>query len=235
MRKKPESKVYANVEYKHSVYIDCVKRILDIFVAVVGGIVAIPLLLVISIITFFDVGFPIIFKQERVGKGGKSFTMYKFRNMTNECDENGELLPPQDRVTKIGKVIRATSLDELPQIWNILKGDMSVIGPRPYPPEYVSCYTKEQLRRLSVKPGLECPAYKKENTPKTWDDQFNNDVWYVDHCSFLVDFHQCFRLVHMVFDFKNSTKNRRIDGGREDPIPLSERQEVAEKLIEINN
>ena len=162
MSKKTEAKYYSNVKCKHSFYIDYIKRLLDIIVAILGGIVAIPLLLVISIITFFDVGFPIILKQERVGKGGKAFTLYKFRNMTNETDENGELLPPQDRVTKVGKIIRATSLDELPQIWNILKGDMSVIGPRPYPPEYVPCYNEEQMRRLSVKPGLECPAYKKE-------------------------------------------------------------------------
>lgn len=201
----PQSEIEPRtVELKHSFYIDVVKRALDIIIVLCASVVAVPVLLIVALITLFDVGSPVLFKQVRIGRGGKPFVIYKFRNMTNERDENGNLLPPEQRVTKLGKIIRATSMDELPQLYNILKGDMSIIGPRPLLPEYLPRYTEEHMRRHSVRPGLECPMYEKLDHFWSWDEQFGNDVWYVDHCSLKVDIHQCFRIVQMVLDRKDN-------------------------------
>ena len=159
---------------------------------------------IIAVITFFDVGAPVIFKQTRIGKDCKPFTIVKFKNMTDERDENGELLLAEYRVTKIGKKIRQTSLDELPQLFLILKGDMSIIGPRPLLPEYLCRYDSRQIMRHAVRPGLECPTYFPMDHVWSWEEQFENDVWYVENCSLKVDIHLCFRVIQMVFDRKGS-------------------------------
>lgn len=205
-RKAPASTAVEPREVKlnHSFYIDYVKRAIDILLVLLTSVVSVPIILIVAIITFFDVGRPVFFKQTRIGRGCKPFTIYKFRNMNNKRDAQGKLLPPEQRVTKIGKIIRATSMDELPQLWNILKGDMSIIGPRPLLPQYLPRYTEEHLRRHCVRPGLECPTYDRQNHMWSWDEQFENDVWYADHCSLRVDIHQCFRLVQMVFDRKHT-------------------------------
>ena len=194
-------------------YISFVKRFLDIVFSFLGIIILLPLFLILHIIVLIDVGFPIIFKQERIGINCKSFTIYKYRNMTFERDENGNLLPGKDRITKFGKIFRASSLDELPQLFNILLGHMSFIGPRPLPPEYLPLYSKEHLKRHNIKPGLECPQWKKLDHFRSWPEQFDNDVWYAEHCSFWVDVAMVFKLFSMVFH-KNPDK---ASDRREDP------------------
>lgn len=188
------------------------KRFFDIFFSLIGIVIALPLFVIFHIAVLIDVGFPIIFKQVRIGVGCRPFVLYKYRNMTNETDENGVLLPGEKRITKFGKIFRATSLDEIPQLFNILKGDMSFIGPRPLPDYYLPLYSKKHLARHNVKPGLECPQWKKIDHFRTWPEQFDNDVWYAEHCSLWVDIVMIFKLVAMVFA-KNPDKatDRRPD------------------------
>lgn len=170
-----------------SFYSRYVKRCLDVTVALVALIITFPINLVIAIVTYFDVGSPIFFKQTRVGKDGKDFIILKFRNMKNTVDEKGELLPPEQRVTEWGKFVRKTSLDELLNFLSILRGDMSLIGPRPLPSVYVERYSKRHRARLAVRPGLECPPRHLGTTVWTWNDQLENDVWYVENLSFKTD------------------------------------------------
>lgn len=155
--------------------------------------------------TLKDVGRPILFEQKRVGKDGREFTLIKFRNMTNERDERGELLPPSQRVTKFGKLMRKTSLDELLNFWSVFKGDMSLIGPRPLVPEYTSRYSKRHKMRLAVRPGLECPPRELSDHAWTWQEQFENDIWYVEHVSFATDCRMFLNLVRFALDRKNSS------------------------------
>ena len=163
------------------------KRWLDVIIALLAMIVSSPILLLVIIITYFDVGRPVIFRQYRIGKGGKLFVIYKLRNMNNKTDENGILLPADQRVTKVGKFIRKTSADELPQLLNILKGDMSVIGPRPLLPHYLERYTEHDAYRHAIRPGLECPPLHPVDHQISWEEQFDNDVEYVEKCSFPLD------------------------------------------------
>lgn len=176
------------------------KRILDILISGLVLIIVFPINLFIGIITFFDVGYPIFFRQERVGKNGKLFYIIKFRNMKNVYDERGELLPAKQRVTKFGSLMRKTSLDELLNFWSILKGDMSIIGPRPLVPEYYHRWSKRHLTRLSVRPGLECPPRKLDGHVWTWQEQFENDVWYVENISFKTDLKMLYNLFCFAVD-----------------------------------
>ena len=198
---------------RRTFYTVFVKRMFDIVLSFLGIIILLPVYLILHICVLIDVGFPIIFRQERIGYRCKPFTIYKYRNMTEEKDENGNLLPGNQRITKFGKLFRASSLDELPQLFNILKGDMSFIGPRPLPPGYLPAYTQDQLKRHNIKPGLECPQWKKLDHFRTWPEQFDNDVWYAEHCSFGVDIAMIFKLIGMVFH-KNPDK---ANDKREDP------------------
>lgn len=188
------------VKIKTTFYTKYIKRIIDVIVSSVALIVVAPINLLIGVITLFDVGWPIIFFQKRVGKDGKLFTIIKFRNMTNEKDENGDLLPPYKRVTKFGGFVRKTSLDELLNFWSIFVGDMSVIGPRPLDPLYESRYSDRHKQRVAVKPGLECPLIEPGNERKTWGDQFDNDIYYVENISFSTDMKMIVGLFKMVFD-----------------------------------
>lgn len=180
------------------------KRILDVLVSLIMLIVTFPINLVIGVVTLFDVGRPLFFKQQRVGKNGELFTIIKFRNMRETKDENGELLPPAQRVTKWGRIVRKTSLDELLNFWSILKGDMSVIGPRPLPPEYTIRYNKRHKCRLMMRPGLECPPREPLDHVWTWQEQLDNDVWYVENVSFKNDLKMCVRLVQFALDRKSA-------------------------------
>jgi len=139
------------------------------------------------------------FTQERPGQYGKIFKVIKFKTMTDERDENGDLLPDEKRLTKIGKFIRSTSVDELPQLFNVLKGDMSLIGPRPLLPQYLPLYSKEQARRHEVRPGITGWAQVNGRNAISWTKKFELDVWYVDHCSFLLDLKIIFLTVKKVF------------------------------------
>lgn len=187
---------------KHVFYIKYVKRGIDIVVSALALIITLPINLIIGIITFFDVGTPIFFSQTRVGKNGKPFQLIKFRNMRNTTDENGELLHASLRVTKFGKFVRKTSLDELLNFWSILKGDMSLIGPRPLVPEYVSRYNVRHYQRLSVRPGLECPPRNRATILENWQEQFENDIWYVENVSFKTDCKMIIMLFRFAFDKK---------------------------------
>lgn len=190
---------------QNTIYTNIIKRIIDVVISMIALILTLPVNLIIGIITYFDVGRPIFFKQQRAGKNGKIFYIIKFRNMKNTRDERGELLPPEQRVTRFGKFVRKTSLDELLNFWSILKGDMSLIGPRPLVPEYVHRYSNRHRMRLAVRPGLECPPRRQMNHIWSWQEQFENDVWYVEHVSFIVDCLMVIRLFQFALNRKNSS------------------------------
>ena len=198
------NKLHAAVKPSRTLYSRYIKRGIDIVVAVGALVITLPINAVAAVITLKDVGRPILFKQVRVGKDGKEFTLIKFRNMTDERDERGELLPPSKRVTRFGKFMRKTSLDELLNFWSILKGDMSLIGPRPLVPEYTHRYSNRHRMRLAVRPGLECPPRSLSDYVWTWQEQFENDVWYVEHVSFITDCVMLLNLVRFAFDKKSS-------------------------------
>lgn len=164
-----------------------IKRILDIVSSLLAIIILSPLLAVTAVLVKTKLGSPVLFKQERPGKDEKIFTLMKFRTMTDERDENGELLPDEVRLTKFGKLLRSTSIDELPELFNILKGDMSVIGPRPLLVEYIPRYNEHQHRRHEVRPGLSGWAQVNGRNTVSWEDKFNMDVHYVDNYSFAMD------------------------------------------------
>ena len=164
-----------------------IKRILDIISSLLAIIILSPLLAVTAVLVKTKLGSPVLFKQERPGKDEKIFTLMKFRTMTDERDENGELLPDEVRLTKFGKLLRSTSIDELPELFNILKGDMSVIGPRPLLVEYIPRYNEHQHRRHEVRPGLSGWAQVNGRNTVSWEDKFDMDVHYVDNYSFAMD------------------------------------------------
>lgn len=176
------------------------KRLID-FIVVFGVLVIIwPILLIMTLwLHFANRGAGAFFTQERPGQYGKIFKVIKFKTMTDERDENGDLLPDEKRLTKIGKFIRSTSVDELPQLFNVLKGDMSLIGPRPLLPQYLPLYSKEQARRHEVRPGIMGWAQVNGRNAISWTKKFELDVWYVDHCSFLLDLKIIFLTVKKVF------------------------------------
>lgn len=176
------------------------KRLID-FIIVFGVLVIIwPILLIMTLwLHFGNRGAGAFFTQERPGQYGKIFKVIKFKTMTDERDENGDLLPDEKRLTKIGKFIRSTSVDELPQLFNVLKGDMSLIGPRPLLPQYLPLYSKEQARRHEVRPGITGWAQVNGRNAISWTKKFELDVWYVDHCSFLLDLKIIFLTVKKVF------------------------------------
>ncbi len=163
------------------------KRALDYIISLFALILLSPLLLSIAILVRINIGSPVLFKQKRPGRNEKIFTLYKFRTMTDECDKNGELLPDELRLTKFGKWLRSTSLDELPELFNILKGDMSLVGPRPLLVEYLPLYNEEQRRRHEVRPGLTGFAQINGRNAISWEEKFRFDLQYVDNITFLQD------------------------------------------------
>ena len=164
-----------------------IKRFFDIFSSLIAIINLSPVLIVTAILVRTKLGSPVLFKQERPGKDEKIFTLMKFRTMTEERDENGEFLPDEVRLTKFGKFLRSTSIDELPELFNILKGDMSVIGPRPLLVRYLPRYNEHQHRRHEVRPGLSGWAQVNGRNTVSWEDKFNMDVEYVENYSMLMD------------------------------------------------
>ena len=175
------------VQTKQGIYARYIKRILDILLSGCALIVLSPVLLIVAVLVRTKLGSPVIFCQERPGKDEKIFKMYKFRSMTDARDENGELLPDELRLTKFGRALRATSLDELPELWNIFKGDMSIVGPRPLLVKYLPRYNAEQRHRHDVRPGLTGLAQVNGRNALRWEDRFAYDVDYVDHISFALD------------------------------------------------
>lgn len=164
------------------------KRFLDFWIALIALICLSPVLLVVTIwLHFANKGAGAFFLQERPGKDAKIFKIIKFKTMTDEKDENGNLLPNDKRITKIGRFLRSTSIDELPQLFNVLKGDMALIGPRPLLVQYLPLYSQEQMRRHEVRPGITGWAQCHGRNAITWTEKFRLDVWYVDHCTFKTD------------------------------------------------
>lgn len=176
------------------------KRLIDFIIALCTLAFIWPILLLITIwLHFANKGAGAFFTQERPGKDGRIFRLIKFKSMTDERDAEGKLLPDAKRLTHVGKFVRATSIDELPQLINVLKGDMALIGPRPLLPQYLSLYSKEQARRHEVRPGITGWAQVNGSNAISWTKKFELDVWYVDHCSLLLDLRIIVLTVKKVF------------------------------------
>ena len=186
------------IQGKNGIYCRYIKRLLDILLSGCALIVLSPVLLLVAVLVRTKLGSPVIFCQERPGKNEKIFKMYKFRSMTDERDENGELLPDEVRLTKFGRLLRSTSLDELPELWNIFKGDMSIVGPRPLLVQYLSRYDEEQRHRHDVRPGLTGLAQASGDVDMTWERQFKLDVQYVRNITFFNDIKVIFMTVKRV-------------------------------------
>ena len=176
------------------------KRLIDFIIVFCVLVVIWPILLIITLwLHFANKGAGAFFTQERPGKGGKIFKVIKFKTMTDERDADGNLLPDADRLTNVGRFVRSTSIDELPQLINVLKGDMALIGPRPLLVQYLPLYSKEQARRHDVRPGITGWAQVNGRNAISWTKKFELDVWYVDHCSFWLDVKIIFLTIKKVF------------------------------------
>lgn len=164
-----------------------IKRIFEFTIALLALFMLLPIFLTISILVLLKMGTPIFFIQSRPGLNGKTFKMYKFRTMTNKCDKNGKLLEDKDRLSNFGSFLRSTSLDELPTLWNVLCGNMSLVGPRPLLIEYLPLYSKNQARRHDVRPGITGWAQVNGRNAISWNEKFELDTWYVENQSFVLD------------------------------------------------
>ena len=228
-------KEYINIHKPYGPYEKYFKRPLDVILSLFALLFLSPVILIISILVKIKMGSPIIFKQERPGYHGKIFNMYKFKTMLDpqtrdgkiltdkerlECIENGvDILSDDERLPKFGRILRATSLDELPELWNILKGDMSLIGPRPLATIYLPYYTQEEMRRHDVRPGLTGLAQVHGRNSTSWKKRFEYDIYYVDHCSLAQDISIIIQTIAVVF------KHEDIGQGTEKPIAFNiERQ-----------
>ena len=194
-----ESKVKEEAKVNKGIYRRFLKRPMDFILSLMAIIVLSPVLIIVGVLVRFKLGSPVLFKQRRPGLNEKIFTMYKFRTMTDEKDENGELLPDSVRLTKFGRMLRSTSLDEFPELFNILKGDMSIVGPRPLLIQYLELYNDHQKRRHEVRPGLSGHAQVNGRNAISWEDKFNLDVEYVDNVSFIGDWKIIFLTIKKVF------------------------------------
>jgi len=196
------------------------KRLFDIVCALAALIVFGWLYIIVAVLVRIKLGSPVLFKQARPGKNEKIFNLYKFRTMTDEKDENGNLLPDDVRLTKFGRLLRKTSLDELPEAFNILKGDMSVVGPRPLLVEYLDYYTEEEKHRHDVRPGLSGLAQINGRNAITWEEKFKYDIEYVNNLSFLLDIKIIFRTV-----FKAATASDILVGEKQVEGNLKEQRQ----------
>lgn len=185
-------------KHKKGFYEKYIKRPQDFCCALAAIIVLSPIMAVTAVLVRVKLGSPVIFKQERPGLHGKIFTLYKFRTMTDAKDKNGNVLPDDVRLTKFGKMLRSTSLDELPELINMLKGDMAVVGPRPLLVKYLPLYNEYQARRHEVRPGFTGYAQVNGRNAITWEDKFEKDVFYVDHITFLGDWKIIFQTLKTV-------------------------------------
>ncbi len=175
------------------------KRIFDIFVSLILLIVASPLFILAALLLLFSLGWPCVFTQTRLGWKGAPFKVYKFRTMTSDCDDQGELLPDHLRLPRMGKLVRSLSLDELPQLFNVLKGDMSLVGPRPLLVSYKDLYTQEQFRRHDCKPGITGWAQVNGRNSISWAERFKLDLYYVNHRNFILDMKILYLTAEVVF------------------------------------
>ena len=185
------------------------KRLVDILGALVGLIILSPVMLVVAVVVYVSMGPPVLFRQERAGLNGRPFMLYKFRTMLDLRDERGNLLPDEKRLTRVGRFLRNWSLDELPQFWNVLKGDMSLVGPRPLLMEYLPFYTEREKLRHSVKPGITGWAQINGRNLLSWNERLEMDVWYVENWSILLDIKILFLTVIAVLNKKGLIVNPR--------------------------
>ena len=204
---KQETKEYSQ---KKGIYQKFLKRPMDFILSLMAIIVLSPVLIIVAVLVRIKLGSPVLFKQKRPGLNEKIFTMYKFRTMTDEKDENGELLPNNIRLTKFGRVLRATSLDELPELFNIFKGDMSIIGPRPLLIEYLPLYNEKQKHRHDVRPGLSGLAQVNGRNAISWEEKFDYDVEYVDNISFSLDLKLIVQTFLKVFKREGVNKSENV-------------------------
>ena len=184
-----------------------IKRLVDVLFALIVLIVFFPVILILAILLSFSNKGPSFFIQERPGKNERLFKLIKFKTMNDQCDERGNLLPDDKRLTKLGWIVRKSSLDELPQLFNVLKGDMSLIGPRPLLVEYLPLYNSFQKRRHDVRPGITGWAQVNGRNAISWDKKFSYDVWYVDNISFLLDIKIVFLTIQKVFKREGISQN----------------------------
>lgn len=210
------------MEHQAGLYEAYVKRLLDLVLSAVALLLLSPVILVVAILVRCNLGAPVIFCQERPGKDEEIFKLYKFRSMTDACDAYGELLPDELRLTRFGRFLRSTSLDELPELWNIFKGDMSIVGPRPLLVEYLPYYTEEERHRHDVSPGLTGLAQVNGRNNLSWEEKFAYDLEYVENISFTMDI----RIVVLTF-------SKVV--GRNDVLSGSELKKVASRLDDERN
>lgn len=210
------------MEHQAGFYEAYVKRLLDLVLSAVALLLLSPVILVVAILVRCNLGAPVIFCQERPGKDEEIFKLYKFRSMTDACDAYGELLPDELRLTRFGRFLRSTSLDELPELWNIFKGDMSIVGPRPLLVEYLPYYTEEERHRHDVSPGLTGLAQVNGRNNLSWEEKFAYDLEYVENVSFAMDI----RIVVLTF-------SKVV--GRNDVLSGSELKKVASRLDDERN
>lgn len=187
-----------------------IKRSFDFLVSFILLLIFSPIILLVALLVRIKLGSPVFFKQKRPGLKGRPFYLYKFRTMTDERDENGELLPDHVRLTSFGRLLRKLSLDELPQLINVLKGDMSLVGPRPLLMEYLNLYTPEQARRHDVRPGITGWAQVNGRNAISWEEKFKLDVWYADHQSFWLDIKILYLTVLKVFKSEGISQQNHV-------------------------
>ncbi|MDP7991749.1 sugar transferase [Bacillus sp. MHSD_36] len=212
---------------KGSIYGRFIKRPMDFILSLIAILVLSPVYLIVALLVRINLGSPVIFKQERPGLNEEIFMMYKFRTMTDQRDENGELLPNEMRYTRFGKLLRSTSLDELPELFNIIKGDMSIIGPRPLLVEYLPLYNSHQKRRHEVRPGLSGLAQATGRNSLSWEDKFDLDVKYVESVSFSNDIKIILLTIKKVFvregiNFNSNIKDTKFKGSQKIGINKNE-------------
>lgn len=212
---------------KGSIYGRFIKRPMDFILSLIAILVLSPVYLIVALLVRINLGSPVIFKQERPGLNEEIFMMYKFRTMTDQRDENGELLPNEMRYTRFGKLLRSTSLDELPELFNIIKGDMSIIGPRPLLVEYLPLYNSHQKRRHEVRPGLSGLAQATGRNSLSWEDKFDLDVKYVESVSFSNDIKIILLTIKKVFvregiNFNSNIKDIKFKGSKKISINKNE-------------
>jgi lipopolysaccharide/colanic/teichoic acid biosynthesis glycosyltransferase len=192
-------KITIKAVHKKGVYEKYIKRMIDVVCSASALIILSPLLLIVAVLVRIKLGSPVLFCQDRPGKDEKIFRLYKFRTMTDAKDKNGNLLSDSERLTKFGQKLRSTSLDELPELFNILKGDLSIVGPRPLLIQYLPLYNEHQHRRHEVRSGLTGYAQVNGRNAISWEEKFDLDVYYVDHISFLLDLKILIQTVVTVF------------------------------------
>lgn len=198
------------VKPSQGIYRRFFKRPMDLILSLMAIIILSPVLIVVTFLIRIKLGNPVLFKQKRPGLNGEIFTIYKFRTMTDEKDENDELLPNRMRLTKFGRILRGTSLDELPELFNIIKGDMSIIGPRPLLIEYLPLYNEKQKHRNDVRPGLSGLAQVNGRNAISWEQKFDYDIEYVETISFLLDFKLIVQTFLKVFKREDVNKSENV-------------------------